>query len=283
MLFGAHMSIAGGVDRAIDRAALVESDAVQIFTKNNNQWNAKPIPPEQVERFLLRIEETGIKSVVAHDSYLINLASGDDALWEKSIAAFREELERCELLGVPYLVTHPGSHVGAGEEEGIRRVAEALNRIHRDLPGYRVMTLLEITAGQGTNLGYRFEQLGQIVAQVAAPERVGYCFDTCHAFAAGYDIRTPEGYEATFREFDEVLGLANLRVFHLNDSKKPLGSRVDRHEHIGDGQIGLEGFRLVVNDPRFKDLPGLLETPKSDDLHEDAENLRRLRSLVEAE
>lgn len=280
MLFGAHMSIASGVDKAIDRAARVGCEAVQIFTKNNNQWNAKPIPAEQVERFQARIQEEGIKAVVAHDSYLINLATLDETLWEKSVVAFRIELERCELLGVPYLVTHPGSHVGAGEEAGIRRVAEALNRLHAELPGCRVITLLEITAGQGSNLGYRFEQLAQIRGLVRVPERVCYCFDTCHAFAAGYELRTPEGYAATMDEFDRVLGLANLRVFHLNDSRRELGSRVDRHEHIGKGAIGRDGFRNVVTDPRFLNHPGLLETPKSEDLHEDAENLATLRGLL---
>ena len=280
MRFGAHMSIAGGVDRAVDRAAQVDCDSVQIFTKNNNQWQAKPIPPEQVERFCARLEETGIGPVVAHDSYLINLASQDDALWEKSIDAFRIELERCELLGVPYLVTHPGSHGGAGESAGIHRVAEALDRVHAALPGHLVMTLLEITAGQGNSLGARFEELAQIRGLVAAPERVGYCFDTCHAFAAGYELRTPEGYAETMDTFDRVLGLENLRAFHLNDSKRDLGTRVDRHDHIGQGFIGLEGFRNVVTDPRFVDHAGLLETPKSEDLHEDAENLARLRALV---
>lgn len=281
MRFGAHMSIAGGVDRAVDRAAQVDCDSVQIFTKNNNQWRAKPIPPEQVERFTQRLAETGIGPVVAHDSYLINLASQDYELWEKSIEAFRVELERCDVLGVPYLVTHPGSHGGAGEEVGIRRVAEALDRVHAALPDQRVMTLLEITAGQGNTLGDRFEELAGIRALVAAPELVGYCFDTCHAFAAGYELRTAEGYAETMEAFDRVLGLENLRAFHLNDSKRDLGSRIDRHDHIGQGVIGLEGFRHVVNDPRFVDLPGLLETPKSEDLHEDAENLARLRALVE--
>lgn len=280
MLFGAHMSIAGGVDKAIDRAVQVGCDAVQIFTKSSNQWKARPLTPDEVERFRAKLREAGIRSVVAHDSYLINLASSDDALWEKSIAAFREELERCELLGIPYLVTHPGSYGEAGEEVGIRRVAEALNRLHNDLPGYQVKTLLEVTAGQGTSLGYRFEQLAAITERVREPERVAYCFDTCHVFAAGYELRTPEGYAATMEEFDRVLGLDRLLVFHLNDSKRDLGSRIDRHEHIGKGMIGLDGFRHLVNDPRFREHPGLLETEKSPDLHEDVENLRILRSLV---
>ena len=281
MRLGAHMSIAGGVDKAIDRAESVGCEAVQIFTKNNNQWKARPIPAEQAERFQARLEETGIGPVVAHDSYLINLASSDDALWEKSTEAFRVELERCETLGIPYLVAHPGSHTGAGEDAGLRRVAEALNRLHDELPGYRVRTLLETTAGQGTALGATFEQLARITADLRAPERVGYCFDTCHVFAAGYDLRTPDAYAETMATFDAVLGLANLRAVHLNDSKRGLGSRVDRHAHIGEGEIGLAGFRNLVNDDRLRDLPGLLETPKSDDLHEDIENLARLRRLIE--
>ncbi|MDW7982890.1 MAG: deoxyribonuclease IV [Thermomicrobium sp.] len=279
MRFGAHMSIAGGVDRAIDRAVEIGCDAVQLFTKSSNQWKARPLSPEEVERFREKARRFRLP-VVAHDSYLINLASPDDALWEKSIAAFREELERCEVLGIPYLVTHPGSFGEAGEEFGIQRVAEALNRLHAELPGYRVMTLLETTAGQGTNLGYRFEQLAAIVERVREPERVGYCFDTCHVFAAGYELRTPEGYAETIEAFDRILGLDRLFVFHLNDSKRDRGSRIDRHEHIGQGKIGLDGFRLLVNDPRFADHPGLLETEKSPDLHEDVENLRVLRSLI---
>ncbi|MCS7257582.1 MAG: deoxyribonuclease IV [Thermomicrobium sp.] len=280
MRFGAHMSIAGGVDRAIDRAIEIGCEAVQLFTKSSNQWKARPLSPEEIERFKEKAARFSIP-VVAHDSYLINLASPNDALWEKSIAAFREELERCEVLGIPYLVTHPGSYGEAGLEFGIQRVADALNRLHADLPGYRVMTLLETTAGQGTSLGYRFEQLAAIVERIKEPERVGYCFDTCHVFAAGYELRTPEGYAATMDEFDRILGLDRLFVFHLNDSKRELGSRIDRHEHIGRGKIGLDGFRWLVNDPRFRDHPGLLETEKSPDLHEDVENLRVLRSLVE--
>jgi deoxyribonuclease IV len=282
MRFGAHMSIASGVDKAFDRAEQAGCDSLQVFTKNNNQWRARPIPPEQVERWEERREATGICPVVAHDSYLINLASPKDDLWQKSIESFVVELERCDLLGIPYLVTHPGSHTGSGEDVGLARVADALNSVHEQLPDSPVLTLLETTAGQGTNLGYRFEHLAQIVDQVEARERVAYCFDTCHVFAAGYDIRSPETYAATMDELDRILGLDRLLAFHLNDSKRELGSKVDRHEHIGDGHIGLDGFRNVVNDQRFTAHAGLLETPKSDDLHEDVENLARLRSLVHA-
>jgi deoxyribonuclease-4 len=280
MLFGAHMSIAGGFDKAVERAVVAGCDALQIFTKNSNQWRAKPIQPADVERYCQRLDDSPVRAVVAHDSYLINLASPDDALWEKSIAAFQEELERCETLCVPYLVTHPGSFVKSTEEDGIRRVAEALNRINGALAGYKVMTLLETTAGQGSHLGHRFEQLAQIMERVSAPERVGFCFDTCHVFAAGYEIRTPEGYRDTMDQLDQIVGLEKVKAFHLNDSKKGLGTRVDRHEQIGAGEIGLDGFRHLVNDPRFSEHPGLLETQKSEDLHEDVENLARLRELV---
>ncbi len=282
MRFGAHMSISGGFDKAVDRAVQAGCDALQIFTKNNNQWRAKPIEDGQVEQFLSRLAETGIGPVVAHDSYLINLASPDDELWEKSIEAFRIELERCEQLQVPFLVTHPGSFVKSSEDEGIARIAQALNRIHDDLPGFKVLTLLETTAGQGSAIGHRFEQLARIVERVSAPGRVGYCFDTCHVFAAGYEIRTDDGYAETMGAFETVLGLDNLKAFHFNDSKRELGSHVDRHDHIGAGQIGLDGFRHFVNDKRFDGRPALLETPKSDDLHEDVENLARLRSLIES-
>lgn len=280
MRFGAHMSIAGGLEKSVDRAELAGCDSLQIFTKNGNQWKAKPIEPEQVERYEARLAETQITPVVAHDSYLINLASPDDEMWEKSIDAFRIELERCEQLSVPFLVTHPGSFMKSSEEEGFQRIAEALNRINNDLAGYKVMALLETTAGQGTNIGHRFEQIAAIMAQVSVPERVGCCFDTCHVFAAGYEIRTDDGYAETIDAFDSVIGLDKLKVFHFNDSKKEFGSRRDRHEHIGAGEIGLDGFRHFVNDPRFADHAALLETPKSEDLHEDIENLERLRGLV---
>jgi deoxyribonuclease-4 len=282
MRFGAHMSIAGGFDKAVDRAEQAGCDSLQIFTKNNNQWRAKPIDDDQVEKFEARLTATHIGPVVAHDSYLINLASPDDELWQKSIDAFRIELERCEQLRVPFLVTHPGSFVKSTEEEGIDRIAQALNQVHDALPGYKVMTLLETTAGQGSHIGHRFEQLARIAERVKAPERVGYCLDTCHVFAAGYEIRTDDGYAETMASFDSILGLDNLKAFHFNDSKRELGSRVDRHDHIGQGEIGLEGFRHFVNDQRFADRPALLETPKSDDLHEDIENLERLRDLIKS-
>jgi deoxyribonuclease-4 len=277
---GAHMSISGGVDTAFDRGEQIGCDAIQIFTKNSNQWRAAPLKTESVERYHRRQAETGISPVVAHTSYLLNLGTPDDDLWQKSIAALIVELERCEMLDIPYLVLHPGSHMGTGEEAGIARVAQALDIIHDRLPNVQVKITLETTAGQGTNLGYRFEHLADMIEAVEAGDRLAVCYDTCHTLAAGYDFRTPEGYAQVFKEFDAVIGLDRLTVFHLNDSKQDLGSRVDRHAHIGEGDVGLEGFRHILNDPRFQELPMLLETPKSKDMHEDVENLARLRSLV---
>lgn len=275
------MSIAGGVSKALDRGEQIGCEAIQIFTKNQNQWQAKPLEAREIERFRRRQQETGIHPIVAHDAYLINLASPDDALWEKSLNAFIDELERAEALGLMGVVMHPGAHMGAGEQAGIERIARALDRAHAATAGFRTLTLLEITAGQGTNLGYTFEQLAAIRNLVDDPDRVGICFDTAHALAAGYDYRTPEAYAAMWEHFDQVLGLELLKCFHFNDSKRDLGSRVDRHTHIGQGYVGLEGFRLILNDPRFDGLPMLLETPKGPDMKEDVENLRVLRGLIE--
>jgi deoxyribonuclease-4 len=218
--------------------------------------------------------------VIAHDSYLLNLGSPDSALRKRSVGAFIDELERCETLGVPNLVAHPGAHVGAGEEEGIKTIAGSLDEVHEACPGYRTKVTLEITAGQGSNLGYRFEQIRDVIDATKKPDRLRVCFDTEHAFAAGYDIRTTEGYERTFTEFDEMIGIEVLAAFHLNDSKKELNSRVDRHEHIGKGHIGVEAFRRLLNDKRFWGLPMCLETPKGPALEEDRENLSLLRSLL---
>lgn len=282
MRFGAHMSVAGGCSKAFDRAEQAGCDSLQVFTKNSNQWKAKPLADEEIERWEKRRAETGVWPVVAHDSYLINLASPKDDLWEKSIEAFSVELQRCQQLGIRYLVTHPGSHTGSGEEAGLARVSEALNRLHSELPDVDVLTLLETTAGQGSNLGASFEHLATICEGVEDKSRVGYCLDTCHIFAGGYDFRTPETYDETMTRFDDLLGIENLHAIHLNDSKHELGSRRDRHEHIGEGFIGVEGFRQFVNDARLKDVPGLLETKKGEDLAEDIENLATLRGLVEA-
>jgi len=274
------MSISGGVSKAFARGASVSCEAMQIFSKNERQWNAKPILPEEVAAFKAEQARTGIGPVIVHDSYLINLAAPADELWEKSIAAFSHELERCDLLGIPYIVTHPGAHTGSGEETGLAREAVALNRIFEAGIGGSTMVLLETTAGQGSALGNRFEHLARLFELVPHHERMAVCVDTCHIFAAGYDIRDAASYQATFAEFDRIVGLNRIKCFHLNDSQKDLGSRVDRHSHIGQGCIGLEGFRLLVNDPRFADLPMIIETPKGDDMAEDVQNLSLLRSLV---
>ena len=278
---GAHMSIAGGCDKALTAAAAFEMTACQLFTKNANQWRAKPLERAAIERFAAAREATGIRHLVAHDSYLINLASPDDELREKSRLAFRDELDRCDALGVPYLVTHPGAAMCGAVADGLARVAEAINAIHDERPHGTTTVLLETTAGQGTSLGRSFEELAEIMARVADGARVAVCFDTCHAFAAGYDLRDVDSYAATMRTFDETIGLDRLKVFHLNDSKKGLGSRVDRHAPIGDGELGLAPFRSILNDPRFDGLPGLLETPKGDDGEEDRRNLATLRGLVQ--
>lgn len=282
MKFGAHMSISGGLYKAFGHGERAGCDTIQIFSKNQQQWRGKPLTDQDIAQFKAEQQRTGFGPIVVHDSYLINLASPNEELWEKSIAAFGDELERCSALGIPYLVTHPGAHTGSGEEAGLRREAEALNRLFDAGVGGDVTVLLETTAGQGTCLGYRFEHLTRLIELTHHQERLGVCVDTCHILAAGYDIRTPEACAATFAEFDRVVGIERIKVFHLNDSQKDLGSRVDRHTHIGEGCIGSEGFRAIVNDPRFANLPMILETPKSDDLKEDIENLARLRELVKA-
>jgi deoxyribonuclease-4 len=275
------MSIAGGLDRAPLRGKQVGCDTIQVFTKSNRQWRAKRISDQEVEAFKANLAATGIGPVVAHDCYLVNLAAPRRAVWKKSVAAFRVELERAERLGIPYLVTHPGSHAGAGEAEGMRRVAEALNVLHAELPHCRVRILLETTAGQGSSLGHRFEHLAAILAGVEQADRVGICLDTCHVFTAGYDIRTPDGYRKTVEDLDACLGLERLQAIHLNDSKGGLGSRVDRHEHIGEGRLGLAPFRRLLNDPRLRRVPMILETPKDDDfVAADRRNLARLRRLL---
>jgi len=279
-LFGAHMSIAGGHALAIERATSFDMTACQIFTKNANQWTAKPIAAEGAAQFQERLADSDVAFVVAHDSYLINLASPDEALRARSLAAFRDELERCGQLGVTWLVTHPGAHMGSGVEEGIARVALALNQLFAELPELAVTVLLETTAGQGSTLGRTFEELVGILALVDDQRRVGVCFDTCHVFAAGYDLRDADSYEATMRSFGEVIGFERLHVLHLNDSKKGLGTHVDRHANIGEGELGAEAFRLLLQDERLAHLPGILETPKGDDGEDDRRNMAVLRELA---
>lgn len=281
-LIGAHMSIAGGIHKAFERGESVGCRTLQIFLKNSNRWDARPLSAQDRELFAAARARTGIDPVVAHDSYLINLASPDRALREKSVRAFMEEMGRANFLGVPFLVLHPGAHMGTGEREGCARVAEALDRALGEVGG-PVVPLLENTAGQGSTLGRRFEELASILERVGARERVGVCFDTAHAFAAGYDLRTKKDYDAVMREFDRLIGVGRIRVFHVNDSKKELGSRVDRHADIGKGFLGLEPFRFLLNDRRFPAVPKILETPKGPDLAEDRRNLATLQSLCRGE
>lgn len=285
MRLGAHESIAGGPVQAFERGHTATCDAIQIFTKSNRQWRAKPLSEEDIgawhERMSAEKASGGIFPVVAHASYLINIASPKEETWQKSLDALKIEVERCEALGVPYLALHPGSHLKAGEEVGLTNIARALSRLHAETPGFETMVCLEGMAGQGTNLGGTFEQLAWLLEHTNAGERLGICLDSCHLYSAGFDVRAPDGYAQTMEAFNRIIGLERLKVIHLNDSMHELGSRRDRHAHIGEGSIGLEGFRNFVNDPRLTDLPGLLETDKSDDLHEDIENLARLRSLIE--
>ena len=278
---GAHMSIAGGMSRAVERAKAVSATALQVFVKSSNQWAARPFAPGEIGDYRSAAEDAGLAPfTLAHASYLINLASPNDALWEKSSGALREELLRCEQLGIPWLVVHPGSHVGSGVEAGVGRVASALKRVLAGAEGGSSGVLLEITAGQGHSLGARFEELGEMIARAGGSDRLGVCFDTCHALAAGYEIRDAASYRETMRALDAAVGLSRLKAFHLNDSKGDLGSRLDRHEHIGRGKLGLEAFRLILSDRRFRDLPMVLETPKEEDLEEDRTNLGVLRALV---
>ena len=281
-LFGAHKSIAGGYHNALLEAQAHACDTVQLFTKNNNQWRAKDLTADDIRIFKKTLRQTRLRFPMAHDCYLINLASPDAVLYRKSVEAFVIEVQRAEALGLRYLVTHPGAAVDGDEEAGLARVARALDEVHGCCPDFRVQVLLETTAGQGSSLGHRFEHLARILTLVSQPERLGICLDTCHVFAAGYALYPEEEYRATFRAFDRQIGLSRLRAFHLNDSLKPFGSRVDRHAHIGKGLIGIEAFRLLVNDRRFRNRPMILETPKEsadmDDM--DAINLRVLRRLV---
>lgn len=265
---------------AITRADVLGIGSCQLFSKNERQWLAKPLDPGVVDHFHQEVERSGIRDLVIHDSYLINLASPKDDILAKSMTAFQDELERSDLLGVPYLVTHPGAHTGSGTEAGIAQFAASLNRIFDFVPDNRTITCLETTAGQGTTLGRTFEELAAIIDLVEAKDRVGICLDTCHIFAAGYEIRTPDGYAATMEQFGSLIGFGKLKVVHLNDSKNPLGSFKDRHDHIGDGEIGLEGFRNLVNDSRFDGMIGILETEKDDGNEHDLRNLATLKDLV---
>jgi deoxyribonuclease-4 len=274
------MSIAGGVQKALEGGAALGCRAIQLFTKNANQWRAKPLSEDDIKAFKTARRETGIRPAVAHDAYLINIASPEPKKLSASKAALLDEMERAEALALPYLVMHPGAHMGAGEAEGLAQIVRSLDDLHEKTRGFKVKVLMETTAGQGTNLGYRFEQIQEMIEACAEPERLGVCVDTCHIFAAGYDIREPEAYAETMDRLFSVFDVRQILCVHVNDSLKTLASRVDRHTHIGKGEIGLEAFRCLMNDPRFTRIPKILETPKGDNDEMDRENLAVLRSLV---
>lgn len=279
-LIGAHTSISGGVNKSVDLAEKLGFTAMQIFSKNNNQWNAKPLDEKEINLFKDKLEKSPIEFVVVHDSYLINLCAAKEELLEKSRNAFIDELIRCEQLGIPHLNFHPGAHTGQGEEKGIELIAESINIAHDKTPDFKVKSMLELTAGQGTNLGHTFEQIKSIIDKVDDKKRLSVCIDTAHIFAAGYDIKNKDTYEKVISDFDDIIGLEYLHCFHMNDSKKELGSRVDRHDHIGKGFIGLEGFTNIMNDKRLEHIPKILETPKGKEQLEDIENMNLLKSLV---
>ncbi len=279
-LLGAHTSTAGGVSRAIILAEKLGFTAIQIFSKNNNRWEAKPLDSREIENFKSLWKNSNIEFIVTHDSYLINLCAKSNVNLEKSRNAFIDELERCETLGIRHLNFHPGAHGGQGEEDGLKMVAESLNIAHQKTKGFEVSSMIELTAGQGTNLGYKFEHIAKIIELVDNPERITTCIDTAHIFAAGYNIKDESEYDKVISEFDSIIGLDKLQCFHINDSKKELGSKVDRHEHIGQGYIGLEGFRNIMNDNRLTHIPKILETPKGKEQLEDIENLNVLRGLI---
>jgi deoxyribonuclease-4 len=274
------MSIAGGLHLAFARIQEVQGESLQIFLSNQRQWQTVPLTSQMVEDFRQKWKENHYMPVAAHDSYLINLAAPDPTTLERSVAAFADELQRAATLEIPFLITHPGSHRGEGVEAGLERFVENMDRAITRSKTSTVMVLIENTAGQGTNLGSTFEEISFIISESQYADRLGVCFDTSHAFAAGYDIRTRVTYEDTLSTFDQIIGLERLKFFHINDSKRPLDSRVDRHEHIGKGEIGLKGFRLLLNDPRFRQHPMVLETPKGKELKEDKANLEVLRSLI---
>ena len=280
MLLGAHMSIAGGVDKAIERGAALSCTAIQLFTKNANQWKGKPFEKEEIERFAALRKESNIFRILAHNAYLINLASANNSLRVKSINALIDEMGRCMALSIPCIIIHPGAHLGAGEDEGIKNIINSLNIIMDKTGGWQLDIALETTAGQGTNIGYRFEHLARIIDGIKDKERINVCLDTCHIFAAGYDISTTEGYYIVMKEFDRIVGIDRLICLHLNDCKREFGSRIDRHEHIGKGTLGALPFRLIMNDKRLGNIPKIIETPKDKDMKNDRRNLGVLRKMA---
>ena len=279
---GAHMSISGGLHLAIDRAVAAGCGVLQIFTRNSNQWKGKPVSEADTALFREKFAASGLHEIISHDIYLINLAAPPGDTRDKSLAAFRDELETCARLGIQKVVMHPGSHTTDTPETGLGRVVEAFDQLFSEVPQFEGQVLIETTAGQGTNLGRTFEELAAIINGSKYPDKFAVCFDTCHTFAAGYDTATDEGYADTMAQFARLIGLERLQCFHFNDSKKGLGSRVDRHEHIGQGALGLNPFRFILNDARFARIPKILETPKGDSEDMDAVNLGILRGLVAA-
>ena len=278
-LLGAHMSIAGGLYRALERGQEAGCSVVQIFLKNQLQWTAKPYTSDDIGLFKAAWKRTGIKTVFAHSSYLINLAAAKAGDWQRAVEAFHDELERAEALGLPFVIIHPGSHRGEGLEAGVTRIARALDLVIERTRGYRVMVLLENTAGGGATIGRSFEELAELLDAVKEPERVGVCLDTCHLFAAGYDVRSREGYERAMRACARLIGIRRVRAFHLNDAKTACGSGLDRHEKIGRGKMGVAAFRLLMNDRRFARVPMALETPKDPEPKADRDALALLRRL----
>lgn len=278
LLLGAHMSVSGGYEKAFEQAELIGCTAMQIFTKSNRQWNAKKITQEQADIFCATSKKSSVAITMAHATYLINVGSPDHTTRAKSTQGLIDELERCDVLKIPYLVLHPGSRTNSTPEECLKTIVESLDAAFKN-SDTKAMVLLEIMAGQGSTMCYTFEQLAYVLKNSTCKKRLGICFDTCHAFAAGYDFRSPAAYKAMWRNFDETIGLEYLKAIHLNDSKKDLGSHVDRHEEIGQGQIGLEAFKLIMNDPNFFDVPKILETPR-DDLADYAKNMETLKKLM---
>jgi deoxyribonuclease IV len=279
-LIGTHVSVAGGLHTAFARATQVGCATMQIFVKNANTWNARPLTDADIASYKTAAAGANVAPVIAHAAYLINLCAISPETLTKSIAGYEDELRRCEAIGVMGLVVHPGAHMGEGEDAGVRKIAESLNTIHSRTKGFSTFTLLEVTAGQGTTVGYKLEHLRDIIGGLDEPSRAGICLDTCHAFAAGYDLRNDDGWGRLMTDIEATVGLDKLKAIHVNDSQKEFGSRRDRHEHIGKGAIGLDGFRFLMNDPRLERIPKVLETDKSEDLHEDVENMDALRSLI---
>jgi deoxyribonuclease-4 len=280
VLLGAHMSIAGGLEKAIHNGKKLGCKTIQIFTKNNTQWRSRPLLENEVEKFVLISRNSNINPIFAHTSYLINLVSGNKTTSRKSYKSFIDEIQRAELLEIPYIVMHPGSTLGKSVKTGINIISDIFNKIFSEKKEDKLMICIETTAGQGSSIGYRFEQIAEIMEKIEKNHRFCVCLDTCHIFSAGYDIRNEKSYNKTMCEFESVIGLDRLKIIHMNDSKSELGSRIDRHQHIGKGFIGLKAFELIMNDEKLNKVPKIIETPKGKSLKEDIININLLRSLI---